>query len=142
VEDILGETGLPRRLVARLGPGLGWRVGPFLAARPLLTARSVVAARPILTVAAPAALVVAASLGPRSLQVAVVGRLDVRDVQEAVAADAEIDEGRLNARLNVDDATLVDAADVALVARPLDVKLFQHAVLEDGNAALLRLEDV
>ena len=75
-------------------------------------------------------------------QVAVVRRLDVGDVQEAVAADAEIDERRLDARLDVDDAALVDVADVALVAGPLDVQLFQHAVLDDGDAALLGLQDV
>ena len=66
---------------------------------------------------APAAAMVAAL----PFQVAVIGRLDVRDVQEAVAADAEIDECGLNAWLDVDDATLVDVADVALLARALDV---------------------
>ena len=75
-------------------------------------------------------------------QVPVIGRIDVRDVQEAVAADAEIDERRLDARLDVDDAALVDVADVALVAGALDVEFFEHAVFDDGDAAFLRLEDV
>ena len=44
-------------------------------------------------------------------------RLDVADVQEAVAADAEIDERRLDAGLQVDDAALVDVADEILLAR-------------------------
>ena len=43
-------------------------------------------------------------------------RLDVADVQEAVAADAEIDERRLDARLQVDDAAFVNVADVVLLA--------------------------
>src|SRR5207249_7672994 len=63
----------------------------------------------------------AAMIAALPFQMAVIGRLDVRDVQEAVAADAEIDECRLNARLDVDDATLVNVADVALLARALDV---------------------
>src|SRR5262249_19780121 len=75
-------------------------------------------------------------------QVAVVRRLDVGDVQEAVAADAEVHERRLDARLDVDDAALVDVADVALVAGALDVQLLQDAVLQDGDAALLRLQHV
>src|SRR5205085_11284224 len=33
-------------------------------------------------------------------------------------------------------------ADVTLLAGPFDVQLFEDAVLQDGNAALLRLEDV
>src|SRR5207249_11294589 len=76
------------------------------------------------------------------LQVAVVGGLDIADVQKAVAADAEIDEGGLDARLDVDDAALVDVAHVALVAGALDVQLFQDAVFQDGDAALLGLQHV
>ena len=78
----------------------------------------------------------------RCFQVAVVGRLDVGDVQEAIAADAEIDERRLDARLDVDDAALVDVADVAFVAGALDVQFFEDAVLEDGDAAFLGLQHV
>ena len=72
----------------------------------------------------------------------VVRRVHVGDVQEAVAADAEVHERGLDARLDVDDPALVDVADVALLAGPLDVEFFQHAVLDDGDPALLRLEDV
>ena len=69
-------------------------------------------------------------------------RLDVADVQKAVAADAEIDERRLDARLEVDDLALVDVADVIVLAGALDVQLFQHAVLNDRDPAFLRLRDV
>ena len=79
--------------------------------------------------------------GPRRIVAALaeVLRLDVADVQEAVAADAEIDEGRLDAGLDVDDAALVDVADVVVLAGPFDVQLFQHAVLDDGDAAFFGL---
>ena len=69
-------------------------------------------------------------------------RLDVADVQEAVAADAEIDERRLDARLQVDDHALVDVADVAVLARPLHVKFFQDAVFNDRDPAFFRLRNV
>src|SRR5439155_7366080 len=84
----------------------------------------------------------AAVAAPPRLQVAVVRRLHVRDVQEAVAAHAEIDERRLDARLDVNDPALVDVADVALVTGPFDVQLLKDTVLEDGDAALLGLHHV
>ena len=43
-------------------------------------------------------------------------RLDVADMQEAVAADAEVDERRLDARLQVDDLALIDVAYVVVLA--------------------------
>ena len=73
---------------------------------------------------------------------AIVLRLNVGDVQEAVAADGEVDEGGLDGRLQIDDLSLVDVPGVALVAGPLEVQLFEHAILNDGDAAFLRLEDV
>ncbi len=69
-------------------------------------------------------------------------RLDVADVQKAVAADAEVDEGRLDARLEVDDLSLVDVADVVVLAGPFDVELFQHSIFNDGDPAFFRLADV
>ena len=42
-------------------------------------------------------------------------RLDVADVEEAVASDAEVDERGLDARLQVDDDALVDVADVVVL---------------------------
>src|SRR5262249_38779045 len=95
------------------------------------------------TVAAATAAAVAVPAAVTALfQMPVIGRLDIGDVQEAVAAHAEVNEGRLDARLDVDDASLVDVVDVALVAGPLDVQFLQHSILEDGDAAFLRLEDV
>src|SRR5205085_5447841 len=107
-----------------------------------LRAAAVGAAAAAAAVPTAAAAVAAGALAAAALQVPVVGRLHVGDVQEAVAAHAEIDERRLDARLDVDDAALVDVADVALGAGPLHVELFQHAVLHDGDAALLGLQDV
>ena len=63
-------------------------------------------------------------------------------MQKAVAADAEIDERRLDARLQVDDAAFVDVADVVFLARPLDVQLFEQSVFNDRDAAFLRLRDI
>jgi hypothetical protein len=72
----------------------------------------------------------------------VVLRLDVRDVKEAVATDREIDEGGLYGRFEIDDLTLVDVTGVALVAGSLDVQLFEDAVLDDSDTALLGLQDI
>ena len=69
-------------------------------------------------------------------------RLDVADVQEAVAADAEIDEGRLDARLQVDDDALIDVADVTILPCALDVQLFQGAIFHDRDPAFLGLRDI
>ena len=69
-------------------------------------------------------------------------RLDVADVQEAVAAHAEIDERRLDARLQVDDDALIDVAHVAVLPGALDVELFQDAVFDDRDPAFLRLRDI
>src|SRR5262249_11341202 len=86
-----------------------------------------------------ATAVEAVAVVPTLLQVPVISRLDVGDVEETVAAHAEIDKGRLNARLDVDDAPLVDVADVAFVTGPFHVQLFQDAVFDNGDAALLGL---
>ena len=69
-------------------------------------------------------------------------RLDVADMQKAVAADAKIDECRLNAGLEIDDAALVNVSDIILLAHPLEVELFQLSVFNDRDAALFRLRDV
>ena len=61
---------------------------------------------------------------------------------EAIAADTEVDEGGLDARLDIDDASLVDVAHVALGACALHVKLFENAVLDDRDTNFLRLEAV
>ena len=69
-------------------------------------------------------------------------RLDVADVQKPVAADAKIDERRLDARLQVDDPPLVDVADESLLAGPLNVEFFEQVVFEDRNPAFFRLRHV
>src|SRR5262249_47024692 len=114
--------------------------GPGWFARPLIDRPRATSATP----AIPVSVAVAAHAAARAarLQVAVIGGFYVGNVQEAVAAYAEIHKCRLDARLDVNDAAFVDIADVALVARSLDVQLFQHAVFQDGNPALLRLQDV
>src|SRR5260221_368354 len=83
------------------------RFPPRPAARaPARAARAATA--PASVTVAPASVAVAAAL----VQVLVVGRVHVGDVQEAVAADAEIDERGLDTRLDVDDPALVNVADV------------------------------
>ena len=69
-------------------------------------------------------------------------RLQVGDVQEAVLGQAEVDERRLDARLDVGHAALVDVADVRLGAGPLDEQLLEPVLVQDGDAALLALGDV
>ena len=69
-------------------------------------------------------------------------RFDVADVEEPVAADAEVDEGGLDARFQVDDAALVDIARVVVLAGSFNVQFFEQAVLHDRNPAFFRLRDV
>src|SRR5690606_2371686 len=69
-------------------------------------------------------------------------RLDVANVQKAVAAHAKVDEGGLDTWLQVDDRALVNVADVGILAGAFNVQFFQLAILKDGNPALLRLGDV
>src|SRR5262249_6378911 len=98
--------------------------------------------------AAPAPVVPIAATSPIAapiwigLQMPIICGFHVRNVQETIAADAEIDERRLDARLDVDNASFVDVADVTLVAGALDVEFLQNAVLQNGNAAFLGLENV
>jgi hypothetical protein len=47
-------------------------------------------------------------------------------VQETVATDAEINERSLNARLEIDDPTAIDIADVVVLTGTLDVELFEQ----------------
>jgi hypothetical protein len=68
--------------------------------------------------------------------------LDVGDVEEPVAAHREVDERRLNGGLEVHDAALVDVAGETLEAGALDVEFLEDPILDDGDPALLRLEDV
>src|SRR5581483_1654588 len=76
------------------------------------------------------------------LQVTIVGRLYIGDVQKAVATDPEIHERCLDARFDVDDASLIDIADITFLTGAFDIQLFENAVFDDGNAAFLGLQDV
>src|SRR5262249_25874911 len=134
----LGGLGADFRLRRPGSPGLAVRGQPFVlveldvavGAGHLALALGAVPGPALVAVAAPVAVSVPAAAAvavpapvAALLQVPVIGRLDVGDVQEAVAADAEVDERGLDARLDVDDAPLVDVVDVALVAGALDVQL-------------------
>jgi len=69
-------------------------------------------------------------------------RLDVADMQKTVAPDPEIDECGLDARLQVDDASLVDVADVIVRAGSFDIEFFEQSILNDRDPAFLRLRHV
>jgi len=70
---------------------------------------------------------------------------DLVDVQEAVALEADVDEGGLHAGKDVVDLPLVDVADDRAAAAALDVQLGDVALaafllcLEDGHAGLSAL---
>ena len=64
------------------------------------------------------------------------------DVQEAITADAEIDEGGLNAGFDIDHFPLVNVAHVIVLARPLDIEFLEHSVFNDRDPAFFRLRDV
>ena len=58
---------------------------------------------------------------------------DVGDVEEAVALEAEVDEGRLHAGQDLGDPALVDVADDAALPLALDEDFGDLVVLEDGH---------
>ena len=68
--------------------------------------------------------------------------MQVRDVQEAVPVDADIDKDGLNPRFHIDDAPFVDVSDVRADAGSLHIEFFQRAVLHHGHATLLHLRDI
>ena len=63
-------------------------------------------------------------------------RMQVGDVEEAVRPLAEIDECGLNSRLHVDDARLVDRADVGRGRGALGEELREFSLLENRDARL------
>jgi hypothetical protein len=63
-------------------------------------------------------------------------------VQKPVATDAEVHEGGLDRRLDVDDASLVDIADVTFLASPFDIEFFEDTIFQNGDSAFLGLEDI
>ena len=66
--------------------------------------------------------------------------LHIGDVEKAVAPHREINEGRLDGGFEIDDLSFVDVPGVTLVASTLDVQLFEDAILDDGDPALLGLQ--
>src|SRR5579872_690826 len=75
-------------------------------------------------------------------QMLVILIFDVADMQKPVAAHAEVDERRLDAGLDVDDAALIDVAHEVFEAVALDVQLFEDGVFHNGNPALFGLERI
>jgi len=73
---------------------------------------------------------------------AIILRLDIADLQESIAADSEVNKCRLDAWLDVDDASLVYVADITFLASAFDVEFFEHTIFDDGDAALLGLEHI
>jgi hypothetical protein len=69
---------------------------------------------------------------------AVAVRVQVGHVQEGGALQPDVDEGALHARQHAHHLAQVDVADQAALERALDVQLLHRAVLDDGDARLLR----
>ena len=65
-------------------------------------------------------------------------RRDVRGVQERGAFQAHVDECRLHAGQHALHAALVEIADDAAPALPLDEQLGEHAVLDERRAIFAR----
>src|SRR5436190_11195985 len=63
-------------------------------------------------------------------------------MQEAVPPETEVHKRRLNARLDVGDAALVDISDVRSGAGALHVKFFKLSIFQECNAALFAFADV
>ena len=66
------------------------------------------------------------------------GRQHVPIVQERILGIADVDEGRLEARVEVLDAALVDAANHPVVGLAFDLKFFEPAIDEERHALLER----
>jgi len=63
-------------------------------------------------------------------------------VQKSVTANTDINEGRLDGRLYIDNPALVDIAQVFLFRRTLVIELVQPAILKNPNTDLLRLDRI
>jgi hypothetical protein len=72
----------------------------------------------------------------------IVLRLDVRDVEEAISPDREVDESSLDGGFDVDDLAFIDVPGVTLVTSPFNVELLENAVFNDCDTAFLWLEHV
>ena len=69
-------------------------------------------------------------------------RFDITDVQKAITPDAEVDECGLDAWFEIDDAALVDIANVVILTGTFGVKLLETTILDDGNSAFFGLSDI
>lgn len=63
----------------------------------------------------------------------------IADVQKTVATYAEVDEGSLDAGLQIDNATLVNITGKVVLASALGIKFFERAILQNRDAAFLGL---
>jgi hypothetical protein len=68
------------------------------------------------------------------LQVLVILWINIGYVEEAIATDAEIDEGSLDTRLDVHDLATVDVADETFLGGAFDVKFFEGTIFQNGYA--------
>ena len=63
-------------------------------------------------------------------------------MQKSVTANTDINEGRLDGRLDIDNPALVDIAQVFLFRCTLVIELVQPAILKNPNTDLLRLDRI
>jgi hypothetical protein len=82
---------------------------------------------------APAAAVPGAAVLRHLVELVGVFFEEIRDVEEAVALQAQVDEGRLHARQHAGDAPLVDTARQRVFVGALEVDLDQLAIFENGR---------
>jgi hypothetical protein len=127
----LRRAGRRRQLIARFDGFSGRGVAAVIPA----------AAAPWLTLAAPFSHRVLGVFGFAQMAIEILRR-HVGDMEKSVASHGEIDKGRLDGGLEVDDLALVDVARVTLVAASFDVELLEGAILDDGDPAFLGLEHV
>ena len=59
-----------------------------------------------------------------------------------IAANAKVDEGGLNTRLEIYDPSFVNIANVIVLAGAFDVQFFQNVVLNNRDPTLLGLSDI
>ena len=63
-------------------------------------------------------------------------------MQKSVTADTDINEGRLDGRLYIDNPAFVDITQVFLFRRTLVIELVQPAILKNPDTDLLRLNRI
>jgi hypothetical protein len=69
----------------------------------------------------------------------VVFRVNLRQLEKAVFFGTEVNEGGLEARLNIDHHSFVDIAPRVFAGGSLNVELFQLLTRDNGQAIFLRL---